>query len=302
MSAAYLYVVYGVTIESEFAFPELAPGSGAPDLRVRRGVGDESAAAMRTGTFFEARRDGFLLRVEGIGRVWASAARDVVVDVEPAASDAVVRTLLLGLVLTAVLHQRGVLVLHASSVVTRHGAVLLAGHSGDGKSTLLAALVGRGYEPFGDDAAVITQEGTGRLLAHPGFPYVKLWEDAAIRLGHAFEDAPRVTPGVDKYSFRLGACQTRPPEALAGLCLLGFHDGDNDIRCESVVGREYFAAVREYTRNFSLLEELRMQVPHFHLAAAVASGVPAVRITRPRDGDSLQEVLDRLEPYLHGER
>ena len=299
MSTGHLYIVFGITIASEFEFPELVTGSGVPDVVVRRGAVPECLPGSTSGGVrFEAKRDSFLLCVEGIARFWACAGREVVIDTAPVASEPQIRTLFLGLVLTAVLHQRGVLVLHASGVVGSRGAMLFAGHSGDGKSTLLAALASRGYEPLGDDAAVVTQEATGRLLAHPGFPQVRLWADAAARLGHSLDDLCRILPSEDKYALQLGAFRERPPETLGGLYVLGVQDDDDEVRFEPIVGSECFAAVRTYTRNLPLLEGLQMRLPHFHLAAAVASRIPVVRITRPRGRDSVDELVGRLETSL----
>lgn len=300
MPPDHLYSVYGITFESEFEFPELVHGSGTPDLRVRRGVpGGALAELTRAGTCFEARPDGFFLRVEGVARVWAIAGREIVVDVEAGATESEVRILFLGTVLTAFLHQRKALVMHASGVATSRGVVLLAGHSGDGKSTLLAALAGRGCDPFGDDAAVVTEEATGQPVVHPGFPYARLWADAARRLGHSVDEASRVLPGMDKYWLRLGAQQTCAAQRLIGICILGIHDAGEDVRFDPIVGSERFGVVHAYTRNLPLLECLQMQVPHFRLAASVASHVPVVRMSRPRGRDSLDELLERLEPWLH---
>lgn len=299
MSPDYLYFVYGITFESEFEFPELARGSGSPDVRVRRGTASGADEELkRAGTFFESRVEGFFLRVEGLARVWAIDGREIVIDVEAGATESAVRILFLGTVLTAFLHQRKALVMHASGVVTPRGVVLLAGHSGDGKSTLLAALAGRRFDPFGDDAAVVTEEATGLPVVHPGFPYARLWADAARRLGHSLDEASRVLPGMDKYSLRLGAQRARAPRRLFGICVLGIHDDGEDVRFDTVVGSERFSMVRAYTRNLPLLESLQMQVPHFQLAASVASRVPVVRMSRPRGRDSLDELVERLEPWL----
>ena len=50
-----------------------------------------------------------------------------------------VRVFLLGSCIGALLHQRGILVLHAGAIHTDKGAVLFTGPWGIGKSTLLAA-------------------------------------------------------------------------------------------------------------------------------------------------------------------
>lgn len=287
-----------MTIASEMEFPELLAGAGTPDVWVRRGAAPEYlSSALPTGMCFQVEGDSFLLRVEGVARYWVRAGREIVVDVEAGALDVQVRTFFIGAVLTAVLHQREVLVLHASGVVGSRGAVLFAGRSGDGKSTLLAALVGRGYEPFGDDAAVVTQDASQRLLAHPGVPQVRLWADAVTRLGHTLEESCRVLPSIDKYALSLKALRGRAPQPLIGLYVLSVSDGD-DVRFERIEGSQCFTAIREYTRNLQIMEDLQMQQPHFHLAAAVASRIPVVRISRPRGVDSLDELVDRVESTL----
>ena len=294
----YVYTVYGITIASELEFPQLLTGSGAPDVWVRYGaVPEHLPSPVRTGVLFEVQQDSFLLRVEGIARYWMRAGRDVLVDVSPGALASQVSTFFLGSVLTAVLHQRGALVLHASGVVGSRGAALFAGHSGSGKSTLLAKLVNRGYEALGDDAVVVTRDATGQLLAHPGFPQIRLWADAVTRLGQSLEGLRRVFPGADKYALRPAGFRGCVPVPLAGLHVLGLCAGD-DVRLEQVEGRERFSVVREYTKNVQILEGLQMQVPHFRLAAETACRVPIVRMLRPRGRDSLDELVRRVVSSL----
>ncbi len=55
-----------------------------------------------------------------------------------------VRLFLLGSVMGAVLHYRGVTPLHGNGFVHEGGAVLVLGNMGVGKSTLAAALVKKG--------------------------------------------------------------------------------------------------------------------------------------------------------------
>lgn len=297
MPRVHLYSAYGITIASEVEFPELEAGSGAPDIAVRLGTVPECQPAWSSGgiSLFAA-PDVFILRVEGVARYLARAGREVVVSLESGASPREVRRYFLGLVLTAILRQRGVLVLHASGVVGARGAVLFAGHSGDGKSTLLAALASRGHETLGDDAVAVT-ERAGQLFAHPGFAQVNLWEDAATRLGHVPGELGRLDPGVDKYAFRLEGFRRNVPAPLAGLYVLSVGVED-EVWFEPIVGSEAFHAVRAYTRNVRFLEELGMLSLHFRLAAAVAARVPIVRIARPRGRDSVDELVAGLESYL----
>jgi energy-coupling factor transporter ATP-binding protein EcfA2 len=246
---------------------------------------------------FEASPDNYLLRLDGTARYWARAGREVLIDIAPKALEVRVRTHFLGAVLTALLHQRGVLVMHASCVLGSRGAVLLAGHSGHGKSTLAAALASRGYRAAGDDAAVVTADRDDRLIVQPGFPQVRLWADAVSRLGHSPEQVRRVDPDKAKYALELGESHTPEPHALAALFLLGVRPS-GPVQHETVSGAESFNAVLAHTRNLRVLQGLRMQVPHFRLVTSVSSRVPITRMTRPLDRDSLAELVDRVVPAL----
>ena len=72
--------------------------------------------------------------------------------------------------------------IHAGGVVTRDGALLLAGHSGSGKSSVTAAFAARGYPLLGDDAIGLEADRPG---VTPFKRRVKVHEGAAATLGLA---------------------------------------------------------------------------------------------------------------------
>lgn len=92
---------------------------------------------------------------------------------------------LLGPVLGCVLRQRGITCLHASAVTVGHGAstvaIAIVAAKYGGKSTLAAALAGRGHSVLADDLVVLT-EGEQGLMVQPGYPRLRLWPDSASAL------------------------------------------------------------------------------------------------------------------------
>lgn len=136
-----------------------------PEAELRRGIWQASAG-------------DFLLRAKGVARYRVTGGRRIVGEPEHGADPAMVEAILAGSAMAALLQQRGVVTLHASAVQTSAGAVLFAGHSGSGKSSLLAALVARGYTMLADDVVGIVLDARGRpvvLSAHPG---CRLWAPA----------------------------------------------------------------------------------------------------------------------------
>ena len=170
------YTAYGLHVRSPIALP-FAPRSGrpagAPDVAVRFGptpVALPAPARVRkkVGVRWEAAPGAFLMNVDGTARYLVSDGRDVLVEPR-GGSDSEIAGLLTGPVLAALLQQRGVMTFHASAVETRAGAVLFAGHSGSGKSSLLAALVERGCAMLADDVAgVVLDAASVRSRAVPG--------------------------------------------------------------------------------------------------------------------------------------
>jgi hypothetical protein len=78
-------------------------------------------------------------------------------------------------------HDLGAVPLHATAVMTSVGAVLVAGESGHGKSSLTAALCAAGAHLVGDEPACVVPT-TERSMLLPGIGLLRLDEMSARRL------------------------------------------------------------------------------------------------------------------------
>ncbi|NCF29132.1 MAG: hypothetical protein GWP69_17235 [Gammaproteobacteria bacterium] len=129
---------------------------------------------------------------------------------------------LLGPVLALVLRLRGITCLHASAFSVDGRAVALVGPSGAGKSTTAAAFAGRGFAVLTDDMLAL-EEQHDRVIAHPGYPRLRLWPDALDILCGAPAALPRLTPNWDKRYLDLqsnGCRFERKPLSLSAIYLL----------------------------------------------------------------------------------
>jgi hypothetical protein len=140
-----------------------------------------------------------LLRVPAVARYLVANGQDIWIEPAPDSVEADVRLFLLGSAFGALLPQRHILPLHASAIQTTRGAVLFVGPSGHGKSTLLAALLQRGYAMLADDVTGITLDAAGGAIASPAFPCLRLRADAAAKLQHSYEGLRHVRAPLDKY-------------------------------------------------------------------------------------------------------
>ena len=291
------YSAYGLRIRSEIALPlAAAAAAGDPDLDIRIGAAPETLAAARAWRrTWMAAPGRFLMHVEGVARYFVREGREVVV--EPAGDDAgALNAFLLGSVLAACLKQRGILTLHASAIATDAGAVLFAGRSGIGKSTLLAALVERGYPMLADDVTGIVADGSGAPLALPAFPCVRLWSDALEVLGWQGRTRERVREAVEKYSMPV-ACFGDGPLPVCAVVLLATHNRDG-VEIETVPRSAAFAPLfrRVYRKRYA--GELGQARQQFRAILALTNGVSVVRARKPLGGASVAQVADRIEDCL----
>jgi hypothetical protein len=179
---------------------------GISGVTVRRAaqLPAELEGGIRVGPYSTARPGALLRVVPGVGRFLAQGGDRLEYWLEPGADENAAEALLKGGVLGALIHQRGELPLHATTLVSpeRDMAIALAGHSGAGKSTTAYALALRGWTLLGDDLTRVTIEG-GKPLAWPGRPRLRLLDDACASFGIDPASLAQGPNGLGKYLIEL---------------------------------------------------------------------------------------------------
>ena len=145
--------------------------SGAGECR-RRCQGVSASTRSRS-------RPGLATAKASVGRA-PSGARGPVIVAEPLPTILAIFVLSFGSGFRRICIQQGLVLLHASAVAIGGGAVVFAGPSGIGKSTLLGAFVATGHTAIADDLSLIESGAAGpaHVRAAPG--YLRLWR---IRFG-----------------------------------------------------------------------------------------------------------------------
>ncbi|HVG97551.1 MAG TPA: hypothetical protein VNK05_11655 [Chloroflexota bacterium] len=164
--------------------------------------------------------DGDWLWHESAGTCHVSTdGRRVTVYARPGADAGALALQLLGPVAGRALHRLGHPALHASAVVldAAGGAVAFLGPSGQGKTTLTAALLTRGATLLTDDVLPLWPLPAGggaapaAVLGGPGAPLLKVWDATARHTLGIRHTLPRLTPALAKK--RLTAAGSFPQAA-----------------------------------------------------------------------------------------
>jgi len=242
-------------------------------------------------------RTQLLLKIDRVGRYLVSNGNDIVIERAPEASEDDARVFLLGSVLGALLHQRGVLPLHASAIETMYGAVAFAGQVGHGKSTLAAAFHARGYRVLADDVCAISLDVAGQPLVTPAYPQLNLWADALAHLGESKAALRRTRVLTEKYGLPISDhFSTRPVPLCAVYELNTTNSGPPSLG--GVTGSAKMWLLRDNTFRLAFLAGMDNSERYMRMVLAVAQRIRTARVSRPCEPFLLDELADLVERDL----
>ncbi|MBF0234201.1 MAG: hypothetical protein HQK65_14360 [Desulfamplus sp.] len=180
MSNLITYLAYDLVIESLIPCPELLTIERTIDSQVKiefASVPDVLQFPRFVGYKFEASRKEILINTKFIAKILVTNGNRIAVEPRMQANEGMIRLLLFGWGIGALLHQRNILPLHGSGITTQNGAVIFCAPSGTGKSTIVSRFLKRGYKLIDDNIiALKVQDKTH--MATPGYPQLKLRRDA----------------------------------------------------------------------------------------------------------------------------
>ena len=204
-------------------------------------------------------------------------------------------TYLLGQVLSFSLLSLGYEPLHATAVVVDGSAIAFLGDCGDGKSTLGAAFLARGFPMLTDDVLAL-QFDRDRVLAHAGPARLKLFPSVARSLlGRT--GTRRLNPGTRKVvlplSERNASTDTVPLDALYVLCGPARSRRASRVTLTPLTGQRAFLEVMRSAFNLIQVDKARLE-NQFRMATRLVRMVPVTRLTYPRKLSRLDEVCEAV--------
>ncbi|HYP04707.1 MAG TPA: hypothetical protein VER03_00610 [Bryobacteraceae bacterium] len=297
------YRMCGMNVAAGLELPGAAPLSGfsaAPDAIVQRGeVPHELQNATRSGPTWQVATSRVLLQVPGVARFLISDGSRIVFEPAPGRSDAELSIFVMGSAMGALLHQRGLLVLHAGAVVVDGKAALFCGHSGAGKSSLVAALCQSGRSFITDDIAVVQ--------FHDGVPFIvpdgrrlKLWADAVERLSLTEYRGPAVREGIEKYWVNPPnpAPQARYP--VGEVFFLREIRSQEPTHIERLSSVDTARSLRATAYRPRLPAAMDQEATWFTGCSALTRHIHAYSLTRQVPFDAADECLSMLDAHWRG--
>jgi hypothetical protein len=292
----FAYSAYNLRIHSELEFPELVTAPEPPyreeclpDVRIACRQISDSEVETANG---ESRFLG-LLDVGNVGRFLVEFGRSIVVEPASGIGEDILRPCILGPIFAVLLRQRGLLVLHASSVAIDGEAIGFLGHSGWGKSTLATAFYNQGYSLLTDDVMAI-QLGEDNPITLPGYPHVRLLPDSATSLGYDFEALAPIHDGAPKRNnFLIRGFQQSSLLIKKIYVLENIERSCNEIQL--LYPQAALVELIRHSRVTNLLQSKNSVSLHLNQCTELIKKVPICQLKRRRSLSSISDLVKLIE-------
>lgn len=290
----YYYRAYGLIFASEIELPFEGVAASAPDVTVATGdIPQDLGPETRGRGLWWAKPGEFLIRHPAGSAVYVGHGSDILItghDLD------MVRFLLTGSALSALLQQRGIVTLHASAVVINDQAVAFFGQSGAGKSTAATALVERGFPLVTDDVLGLQLGFCGTVFVLPGYPRLGLWDATtkAMKIEVGVKD--QRIGGVAKFLVKPRSYHTAPVRLSHMFNLIPHIEGNYDLRAMTLSA--VFRGIAQNVHRRRSAMALGAWPSFFRTLGTTAQQATGYELIRPRMGarfDPLvQTVVDRV--------
>jgi len=296
----FFYWAYGLEIVSELEFPEMYPYAvKKPDLEIKFGT----VPAVLTGPEVIAKEKFFISPTEylihlPICSYYVKEGASITIELKENADFPSVRLFLLTNAMAAVLHQRNKVALHAGAIQTDKGLVVICGESGAGKSTTISALQQKGYKIFVDDVLVL-EKNEEHVVGVAAYPTLKLWDDTIEKLAlGVIPEEQKLRESVNKYRVSFQEDFTTRTTSLYKIFYLRKEEAKNSIEVTKKDGLEAFKILYSQLYRTSMINNTQSQVILFERLNQVINQTNLIEVTRPVDGNSIEELVQIIEKEI----
>lgn len=131
-----------------------------------------------------------------------------------------------GSVLGAVLHQQKIIPFHGSSFTYNGKGIMICGHSGVGKSSVVASFCQNGGQFIDDDITPLYIENA-KIIAMNLPTKIKLWDDTINLLQIDSKELKKIRPSMDKFYIPSLASENQSNKQIDSILLLNVHNESN---------------------------------------------------------------------------
>lgn len=297
----FYYNAFGLHIASEMEFPEMLPGAKTDVVAVNIRLGAVPEFPEEGNTikgYLWITPDEFLILFQDVATYYAKNGNLIIADINPEADKKLVRLYLLCNAMAAIIHQRKLIPLHGSGIISKRGVALVVGQSGAGKSTTIKALTQRGHPIFADDVCVLKNKQQA-IFAIPSYPMMKLWENSfeLLKLGVA-PKSKQFSADYNKYAVFFHDNFVTEWLPVCKIFNLIVSEDCTEVSITKQTGVEAFYTIGENTYRNYYIDPMNLNALHFDMISKLIQQCEVYKIVRPATVDSIATVVETIENKL----
>jgi hypothetical protein len=283
----YAYILCGWHTHSDVPLsnvPTSVRGGESVNILIRIAPGNSPMAKSLDRSeraFFEHSTERSLIGIEDVADFEVSRGQQISVWPVAGAAKKDIELFLFGPVWATLCHQRGILPLHASAIVTKRGITAFAGASGAGKSTIAALMGSLGYALVTDDILPVSFRQNSVPGAWPYLRRLKLQGDSITELDLTRSEVVSETLDKEKYFVRPNCIANDNWSRLERVYLLENDPTASRIAIDQITGAEAVRTLVDHTYHFNFILDTGRFREHLALCTQLASKIDLYRLRRP---------------------
>jgi hypothetical protein len=289
----YTYMLYGLKVKSEINMPELIKldSKNISDWDVSVFYGNmpkQIDGYIIKNKYFELSKREFYLNIKGIASYYVADGSTIIVKSELGSSLEDIKIFLIGTCFGMLLKQRNTIAIHGGTVVVDGKGIIVTGHTGAGKSTLVSAFRNEGHAFLADDVSALGIDIDKNIIIHPTYPQQKLCKDAMDKMGYDTDNFLQIDSYRDKYAIPLETNFADFPVLLKAIYEVNIGQGDK-VEFEEILGFEKMRLILRNIYRIEVFNDIGLEVEYFKQCIEIAKTVPVYRIKRPKGRFTVKE-------------
>jgi hypothetical protein len=239
-----------------------------------------------------------LIKIENVADFEVSKGQRIRIWPAHGVTEKDIEIFLLGPVWATLCHQRGMLPLHASAIVTGERIAAFAGYSGAGKSTIAASLASLDYELVTDDILPVSFNQNSIPGAWPYLRRLKLRRDSFIPLALTPTEPVSETLDKEKYFVHPKFAADDKWSQLERLYVLELDPTVSHLSVDRITGAEAVRALIDQTYHFSFIVGSGRVRDHVAFCTQLASKIAVYHLRRSPSFGTGKELASLIDAHL----
>lgn len=294
----FYYKVYGLIFRSNIEMPQLLDAPTPCNADADIFLGNVPEYVIHRGDEVPAEDNGDSIWFHNTKAYFYATASQIIVQPKENQVISDIIPFIQGYCFALLFRKRGLHAIHCSALRCEKGAVLIAGYSGSGKSTVSDRLFQEGYRLMADDVAILRVEDN-RLMVYPAFPIRKMCRDALDRENYDTSELEYIDEERDKFAIRCDEIFDENPAELHRMIILK-KKKDGSVQVNHPIAGD---ALEEFIESLFLMgtfSYLKFPPDQMMSALEVVSHLNELyTITRPLGVDTLDEVYNEVKKILN---